>query len=75
MQSEVRSTPSSVFCTLPSSATRAWVRYIFIGDDIGVNLDVLAENSWPLGQALHFVLLFLPVLSMAQVCLDEKSWA
>ena len=41
-------------------------------DDIGANIDVFAENSWPFRQTLHLVLLLLLILFMAQVCLCES---
>lgn len=55
--------------------TRGSVTFTAEGLDKGANLDVLEEDYWSFGQTLPLVLLLLPILSMAQVYLDNDAKA
>jgi hypothetical protein len=55
--------------------TRYSVTFDTDGLDRGANLEVLEEDYWSFGQTLPLVLLLLPLLSMAQVYLDDEAKA
>lgn len=61
--------------TIKLFTTRSSARYNSVSQDVGANPDVLSEDTWTFGQTLPLILLLLPILSMAQVYLDNDTRA